>query len=126
MGRWLGRKKYSDLASGLLYNAIARGVVFAYLSAAASCFFLSGAGFVDLHARTGLWLLPGFLGLVLVAAITLPLWDAVEHAAAAISRRVVGAPWLARSAVLAVALVLFIYVQISDKSPPPVFVYQGF
>ena len=30
MTRWLGRKKYSDLASGRLYGAVARGVVFAY------------------------------------------------------------------------------------------------
>jgi alginate O-acetyltransferase complex protein AlgI len=126
MTQWLGRKKYAALASGRFYEAIARGVVFAYFSLAVSCFFLSGSQVADLCARTGLWLLPAWLGLVFAAAVILLLWDTVEGVAGAISRRAVDASSLTRSAVLAVALVLFISVQIWDNSPPPVLVYRGF
>jgi alginate O-acetyltransferase complex protein AlgI len=126
MARWLGRKSYAALASGRLYEAVARGVVFAYFATAVSCFFLSSAQVADLFARTGLWLPAGWLGLVLVAAVILPLWDMVEGGAGAISRRVVDTSSLTRSAVLAVALLLFISAQIWDKSPAPVLVYRGF
>jgi hypothetical protein len=58
--------------------------------------------------------------------VVLPVWDMLEGAAGAISRRVVDTSSLTRSAVLAVALLLFISVQIWDKSPAPVLVYRGF
>jgi alginate O-acetyltransferase complex protein AlgI len=124
--RWLGRKNYAALASGRLYQAVARGVVFAYFASAVCCFFLSRSQVADLFARTGLWLPAGWLGLVLAAAVVLPVWDMLEGAAGAISRRVVDTSSLTRSAVLAVALLLFISVQIWDKSPAPVLVYRGF
>ena len=87
---------------------------------------MSGADLAGLYARAGLWLLPGWLCLAFGAAMILSVWNAVEVAAGAIGRRVVDAPSLARSTVLAVALALFIYVQIWDNSPPPVLVYKGF
>lgn len=126
MARWLGRKRFSQLASGELYGAVARGAVFAYFSLAGSCFFMSGTDFAGLYARAGLWLLLGWLCLVFGAAMILHVWHAVEVAVGAIGHRVVDAPSLTRSTVLAVALALFIYVQIWDNSPPPVFVYKGF
>jgi alginate O-acetyltransferase complex protein AlgI len=126
MIRWLGRKKYSDLANSRVYGGIARGVVFAYFASAVSCLFLGGSEVADLYARAGLWLLPGWLCLAFGAAIILHVWEVVEDVAGAIARRIVAASSLTRSTALAMALVLFICVQIWDNSPPPVLVYRGF
>jgi hypothetical protein len=110
-----------------VYATISRGVVFAYFASAAACVFMSsGADFLSFCKRAGFWLLPGWLALALGAAVMLRLWDIVEAIAERVARRIVDAPSLARSAALAVALVVFICTQIWDSDPAPVFVYRGF
>jgi alginate O-acetyltransferase complex protein AlgI len=126
MTKRLGRKKYDTLKRGRIYRALSRGAVFTYFALALSCLFFKEPHFSVLFARAGVWLVPATVGLIVVAAAVLILWDWVEAAFLWGGRRIVGASPLIHSSAVAAALIILIGLQVLYSAPAPEFVYQGF
>jgi len=129
VGRWLGRKRFKDLAEHPLYQAIARGLTFTWFTLSLLCFWSTWTELVNIVSQLGYdGCAVVCLALFSSSTIVLAAWEFGRRAVLAITVRgksIVLSRYFRTSWITALALVTFAVVSLLAM-PAPDIIYKNF